>query len=153
MDERQRAFNDFQKMKEYAREVKSRLQSLAGYSGSGSIHFATAYFPVIYNSGIEVWKGDTFAGSIGISPMTGLLKITEGGDFGPHEWGEDRCFNALWGISLDAFKEDLSHCCLDEGIGLGDKSLFLNIDRINDDMAHCKDPLLDKGDENVRHKI
>lgn len=137
------AYNDFNRMKEYAREVKSKLQASAGYSGEGNIHFATAYFPVIGHSSIEVWKGDTFAGSIGISPLTGLLTIKEGGDMGPHEWGEDRCFSAFYGTSLDAVKEALGHLCLDEGVGLGDKSLFLNIDRANDDMAKCKDPALD----------
>jgi len=140
---RMQVFNEFNQMKEYAREVKAKLQTMAGYMGEGSIHFATAYFPVIGHSCIEVWKGDTFAGSIGISPLTGLLSIKEGGDMGPHEWGEDRCFSVFSGTSLDSFKEALGHWCLDEGVGLGDKSLFLNCDRAFNDMSNSKDPSLE----------
>ena len=147
-EERRRAFGDFQKMKEYALEVKSRLQAMSGYSGEDSIHYATAYFPVIYHSWIEVWKGDTFAGSIGIDPMSGLIRMNEGGDMGPCEWGEDRCFSVFWGTDLDSFREALGRWCLDEGIGLGDRCVRLNADRINDDIARCTDGALNAAIEN-----
>lgn len=140
---RMKMFSDFNRMKDYAREVKAKLQESAGYFGEGSIHFATAYFPVISHSSIEVWKGDTFAGSIGISPLTGLLTIKDGGDLGPHEWGEDRCFSVFYGTSLDSVREALGHWCLDEGVGQGDKSLFQNLDRAFDDMSKCVDPALE----------
>lgn len=139
---RMKIFNEFLKMKEYAKEVKYRLQASAGYFGEGSVHFATAYYPEIHHSSIEVWKGDTFAGSIGISPHTGLLSINEGGDMGPHEWGEDRCFSVFYGTSLDSFKEALGHWCLDEGVGIDDKSPSLNFDRANDDMGKATDKSL-----------
>lgn len=148
IETRKKVFSEFQMMKQYARDVRQQLQTMSGYPGEGCIHFATAYFPVIYNSWIEVWKGDTFAGSIGIDPMSGMLKTIDGGDMGPHEWGEDRCFSVFYGTSLEAFKEALGHWCLDQGIGLGDKSLFLNVDRANNDMAMSKDPILEQALEN-----
>ena len=116
---------------------------MSGYNGDGNIHFATAYFPRIYHSRIEVWKGETFAGSIGLDAGTGLLSIKDGGDMGPFEYGEDRCFSVFFSTNLPAFKEALSRWCLDEGIGIGDKSLFLNIDRANNDICNSKDPNLD----------
>ena len=133
---RAKVFSEFLQMKEYAREVKSRLQRAAGYDGEGSVHFGTAYFPEILHSRIEVWKGDCFAGSIGIDPMSGLLKIEEGGDMGPAEWGEDRCFSVFYGTGMDAFRDALSHYCLDEGVGISDKGHRTNLDRANEDMAH-----------------
>lgn len=139
---RRKAFDTFQQMKVYAAEVKHRLQAQSGYSGEGSVHFATAYFPVILHSSIEVWKGDTFAGSIGIDPLSGFLKTVEGGDLGPHEWGEDRCFSVFWGTDLNSFKEELSRFCLDEGVGLESKDYRLNLDRANDDIGKCEDPKL-----------
>jgi len=148
--DRKRVFSDFQQMKEYALSVKSRLQTLSGYNGEGSIHYATAYFPRIYHSHIEVWKGDTFAGSIGINPGTGMLSVREGGDLGPFEYGEDRCFPVFYGTGLDSFKESLSRWCLDEGLGIGDKTLYLNIDRANNDICKSKDPALDISDSKSR---
>jgi len=147
---RSRAFSVFQKMKDYASEVKARLQMLSGYHGNGSVHYATAYFPVIFNSSIEVWKGDTFAGSIGINPGTGLLAIREGGDIGPFEYGEDRCLSVFYGTSMDSFKDSLSRYCLDEGIGIGDNALFLNIERANNDICKSNDPSLDVANSQPR---
>ena len=143
VENRSRIFSDFQQMKQYALEVRKRLQAMSGYNGDGNIHFATAYFPRIYHSRIEVWKGETFAGSIGLDAGTGLLSIKDGGDMGPFEYGEDRCFSVFFSTNLPAFKEALSRWCLDEGIGIGDKSLFLNIDRANNDICNSKDPNLD----------
>jgi ADP-ribosylglycohydrolase len=147
VDTRKQVFSDFLKMKEYARDVKSRLQNGAGYHGEGDVHFATAYFPVIYHSSIEVWKGDTFAGAIGIDPMSGVLKVKEGGDIGPMEWGEDRCFSVFSGTSLDSVKESLSFWCLDEGVGIGTKSPMLNTDRAFNDISASLDPEIDRGCE------
>ena len=144
---RKNTFSDFMKMKEYAQEVKTRLQKAAGYHGEGSVHFATAYFPVIYYSSIEVWKGDTFAGAVGIDPMSGVLKIKEGGDFGPMEWGEDRCFSVFSGTSLESVKEALSFWCLDEGVGIGTNSPILNTDRAFNDISSSLDPAIDRGCE------
>ena len=140
---RAKVFSDFLKMKEYAREVKTRLQTMSGYSGPGSVHYETAYFPVIYHSRIEVWKGEIFAGSIGIDPLTGLLRVALGGDMGAAEWGEDRCFSVFNSSSLESFKEAISYWCLDEGVGKESKSPFLNIDRANRDISMSKDEALD----------
>ena len=147
VETRKRIFSDFLKMKEYAQQVKTRLQEGAGYHGEGEVHFATAYFPVIYNSSIEVWKGDTFAGAVGIDPMSGGMKVEIGGDMGPMEWGEDRCFSVFSGASLDSVREALSFWCLDEGVGIGSKSPILNTDRAFDDISASLDPAIDKGCE------
>lgn len=80
--------------------------------------------------------------------MSGVLKTIDGGDMGPLEWGEDRCFSVFYGTSLKSFKEDMGHWCLDHGIGLGDKSQFLNVDRANNDMAMSKDLILEHALEN-----
>lgn len=144
-DIRKAVFSDFQKMKDYAHEVKSQLQQRSGYNGEGDIHYATAYFPVILHSSIEVWKGETFAGSIGIDPQSGLLRIREGGDLGPCEHGEDRCFNVFYGTGMDAFKEALGHACLDEGVGLDGKNRILNSDRAFRDVSMSRDKSLDCG--------
>lgn len=143
LEVRAKVFSDFLLMKDYAREVKIRLQTMSGYSGPGNVHFETAYFPVIYHSRIEVWKGETFAGSIGIDPLNGLLRVALGGDMGPGEWGEDRCFSVFSGTSLESFREAISYWCLDEGVGKESKSPFLNLDRANNDIAMSKDSALD----------
>lgn len=153
LEERKHAFNDFLRMKQYALEVRQKLQALGGYHGEGSIHFATAYFPVVYQSGIEVWKGDTFAGSIGIDPMSGLLKVTEGGDLGPCEWGEDRCFSVFYGTSLDSFREALSHWCLDEGVGIESSAYRLNADRVYNDITASEDKALNEKIESGAKKF
>ena len=143
LEVRAKVFSDFLQMKDYAREVKIRLQTMSGYSGPGNVHFETAYFPVIYHSRIEVWKGETFAGSIGIDPLNGLLRVALGGDMGPSEWGEDRCFSVFSGTSPESFREAISYWCLDEGVGKESKSPFLNFDRANNDIAMSRDSALD----------
>lgn len=144
-DVRKAAFSEFQKMKEYAQEVKNLLQQRSGFHGEGNVHYGSAYFPVILHSSIEVWKGETFAGSIGIDPQSGLLKIREGGDLGPCEYGEDRCFNVFYGTGMDAFKDAIGYACLDEGVGLGGENRMLNSDRAYRDVCMSRDEGLDRG--------
>ena len=140
---RRRLFSEFQQMKQYATDVRRSLQAGSGYSGEGNVHYATAYFPRVFHSSIEVWKGETFAGSIGIDARTGLLSVREGGDMGPFEHGEDRCFSVFYGTSLQAVKEALGRWCLDEGIGVDGKNVRLNLDRANNDICNSRDPGLD----------
>lgn len=78
------------------------------------VHFANAYYPVIYHDKIEIMKGEIFAGSVGIDPNSGLLRIDHGGDFGPMEWFSDRTESVFNSVSLDSIKEAIGRFCLDE---------------------------------------
>lgn len=132
----------FLEIAQYAREVKQELQNAVGYFGEKSIHFANAYFPEIFSERIEIWKGDLFAGAVGIDPHSGMLKIYKGGDFGPMEWDGQRTENVFNGISLDSIKESISRYCLDDGIGIFDAARTLNKETANNDVAHSNDKAL-----------
>ena len=139
---REESRKDFLEIHDYAQDVKNRLQRACGYDGSGSIHFANAYFPRIYSERVEIWKGDVFAGSVGIDPSNGLLKINQGGDFGPMEWYEDRTESVFNSISMDSIKESIGRYCLDEGIGIFDKNRTSNVQTANNDVSASKDARL-----------
>ena len=140
--DRQESRREFLEIHDYAQAVKSRLQSACGYDGSGSIHFANAYFPRIFSERVEIWKGDVFAGSVGIDPSSGLLKINQGGDFGPMEWYGDRTESVFNSISMDSIKESIGRYCLDEGIGIFDKNRTSNVQTANNDVSASKDARL-----------
>ena len=140
--DRQESRREFLEIHDYAQAVKSRLQSSCGYDGSGSIHFANAYFPRIFSERVEIWKGDVFAGSVGIDPSSGLLKINQGGDFGPMEWYGDRTESVFNSISMDSIKESIGRYCLDEGIGIFDKNRTSNVETANNDVSASKDARL-----------
>ena len=142
--ERQESKKEFLEIHDYALAVKSRLQSACGYDGSGSIHFANAYFPRIFSERVEIWKGDVFAGSVGIDPSSGLLKINQGGDFGPMEWYGDRTESVFNSISMDSIKESIGRYCLDEGIGIFDKNRTSNLEVASNDVVKSKDPVLNE---------
>ena len=133
---------DFCEIKAHAEFVKRTLQDAVGYGYEGSIHFANAYFPVIFHDRVEIWKGDTFAGSVGIDPVSGLMKINAGGDFGPMEWFQERTESVFNSVSMDSIKEAMGRYCLDEGIGIFDKNRTSNIQTANNDVAHSKDARL-----------
>ena len=133
---------DFCEIKAHAEFVKRTLQDAVGYGYDGSIHFANAYFPVIFHDRVEIWKGDNFAGSVGIDPVSGLMKINAGGDFGPMEWFQERTESVFNSVSLDSIKEAMGRYCLDEGIGIFDKNRTSNIQTANNDVAHSKDARL-----------
>ena len=130
---------EFLEIHDYAQDVKNRLQRACGYEGDGSIHFANAYFPRIYSERVEIWKGDVFAGSVGIDPSSGLLKINQGGDFGPMEWYGDRTESVFNSISMDSIKESIGRYCLDEGIGIFDKNRTSNVQIANKDVSMSND--------------
>ena len=140
--DRQESRREFLEIHDYAQAVKSRLQSACGYDGSGSIHFANAYFPRIFSERVEIWKGDVFAGSVGIDPSSGLLKINHGGDFGPMEWYGDRTESVFNSISMDSIKESIGRYCLDEGIGIFDKNRTSNVQTANKDISTSNDSKL-----------
>ena len=133
---------EFCEIKAHAEFVKRTLQDAVGYGYEGSIHFANAYYPEIFHDRVEIWKGDVLAGSVGIDPSSGLLKINAGGDFGPMEWFQERTESVFNSVSLDSIKESMGRYCLDEGIGIFDKNRTSNIQTANNDVAHSKDSRL-----------
>ena len=139
---RKESRKDFLEIHDYAEGVKRKLQSACGYDGDGSIHFANAYFPRIFSERVEIWKGDIFAGSVGLDSSNGLLKINQGGDFGPMEWFGERTDSVFNSVSLDSIKESIGRYCLDEGIGICDANRTLNIETANRDVAGSKDTRL-----------
>lgn len=139
---RMRSRQDFCEIKSYAEFVKRTLHDAVGYVYDGSIHFANAYYPEIFHDRVEIWKGDTFAGSVGIDPSSGLLKINAGGDFGPMEWFQERTESVFNSVSIDSIKETMGRFCLDEGIGIFDKNRTSNLQTANNDVAHSKDARL-----------
>ena len=140
-----KARQHFCQLSDYAIGVRKQLYEKVGYNGEGNIHFANAYYPVIHHDKIEVFKGDIFAGSVGIDPSTGLLKIDQGGDFGPMEWFGDRTESVFRRVSVDSIKESLGEFILDEGLGLSDNGRKSNIDVANDDMAKSTDERIKEG--------
>ena len=139
---REESRKEFLEIHDFALEVKSKLQKACGYSGEGSIHFANAYFPEVFSDKVEIWKGDIFAGSVGIDPQSGLLRINQGGDFGPMEWYGDRTESVFNSVSLDSIKESIGRYCLDEGIGIFDKHRTSNIEIAAHDVVQSKDKVL-----------
>ena len=137
-----RSRQDFCEIKSYAEFVKRTLQDAVGYVYDGSIHFANAYYPEIFHDRVEIWKGDTFAGSVGIDSSSGLLKINAGGDFGPMEWFQERTESVFNSVSINSVKEAMGRFCLDEGIGIFDKNRTSNLQTANNDVAHSKDARL-----------
>jgi hypothetical protein len=139
---REESRREFLEIHDYAMQVKSQLQQACGYHGDGSIHFANAYYPEIFSERVEIWKGDIFAGSVGIDSSSGLLKINAGGDFGPMEWFGERTESVFNSVSIDSIKESIGRFCLDEGIGICDAKRTLNLETANRDVAQTKDTKL-----------
>ncbi len=132
----------FCELVDYVQKVKAELYEKVGYVGDGDIHFANAYYPVIFHDRIEILKGDIFAGSVGIDPNSGLLRVDQGGDFGPMEWFGERTESVFSSSSFDSIKEAIGRFCLDEGVGVGDNDRRLNIEVANEDVARSQDQLL-----------
>jgi hypothetical protein len=141
-EERIKARQTFCELSKYAMDVKDTLYEKIGYSGEDNIHFGNAYYPVIYQDKIEVFKGDIFAGSVGIDPANGLLRVDQGGDFGPMEWNGDRTESVFKSASFDSIKQSLGEFILDEGVGIRDHGRRPNIDVANDDVAKSTDERL-----------
>lgn len=139
---REECKREFLQIHDYALEVKRKLQQSCGYHGDGSIHFANAYYPEVFSDKVEIWKGDVFAGSVGIDPQSGLLKINQGGDFGPMEWYGERTESVFNSVSLENILQSIGRYCLDEGIGIFDKSRTSNIEVATNDVVRSKDPVL-----------
>jgi ADP-ribosylglycohydrolase len=139
---REESRREFLEIHDYALEVKRKLQQSCGYHGDGSIHFANAYYPEVFSDKVEIWKGDVFAGSVGIDPQSGLLKINQGGDFGPMEWYGERTDSVFNSVSLENILQSIGRYCLDEGIGIFDKSRTSNIEVATNDVVRSKDPVL-----------
>ena len=132
----------FCELVDYVKQVKEELYEQVGYIGEGDIHFANAYYPVIYHDKIEIFKGDIFAGSVGIDPNNGLLRVDQGGDFGPMEWFGERTESVFRSGSFDSIKQAIGEFCLDEGVGIGGNDRRLNIEVANEDVANSNDQKL-----------
>ena len=152
MSERIASRQQFLEISDYASIVKADLQAKVGYYGEGSIHFENAYFPVILSDKVEIWKGDNFAGSVGIDPSSGLLRISQGGDFGPMEYFGPRTESVFSSASIDSIKESIGRYCLDEGIGIFDKNRTSNIETANKDVASSQDVKLCEAIESISTK-
>ena len=139
---REECKREFLQIYDYAKEVKQKLQQACGYNGNGSIHFANAYYPEVFSDKVEIWKGDVFAGSVGIDPQSGLLKINQGGDFGPMEWYGERTDSVFNSVTLDNILQSIGRYCLDEGIGIFDKNRTSNLEVASNDVVKSKDPVL-----------
>jgi hypothetical protein len=139
---REECKREFLQIHDYALEVKRKLQQSCGYHGDGSIHFANAYYPEVFSDKVEIWKGDVFAGSVGIDPQSGLLKINQGGDFGPMEWYGERTDSVFNSVSMDNILQSIGRYCLDEGMGIFDANRTLNIETANRDVVNSKEPKL-----------
>ena len=141
---REECKREFLQIYDYAKEVKQKLQQACGYNGNGSIHFANAYYPEVFSDKVEIWKGDVFAGSVGIDPQSGLLKINQGGDFGPMEWYGERTDSVFNSVTLDSILQSIGRYCLDEGIGIFDKNRTSNLEVASNDVVKSKDPVLNE---------
>jgi hypothetical protein len=141
---REECKREFLQIYDYAKEVKQKLQQACGYNGNGSIHFANAYYPEVFSDKVEIWKGDVFAGSVGIDPQSGLLKINQGGDFGPMEWYGERTDSVFISVTLDSILQSIGRYCLDEGIGIFDKNRTSNLEVASNDVVKSKDPVLNE---------
>ena len=141
---REECKREFLQINDYAKEVKQKLQQACGYNGNGSIHFANAYYPEVFSDKVEIWKGDVFAGSVGIDPQSGLLKINQGGDFGPMEWYGERTDSVFNSVTLDNILQSIGRYCLDEGIGIFDKNRTSNLEVASNDVVKSKDPVLNE---------
>ena len=149
---REESRREFLEIHDYAKLVKRQLQQACGYHGEGSIHFANAYYPEIFSERVEIWKGDIFAGSVGIDPSCGLLRINQGGDFGPMEWFGERTDSVFSSVSLDSIKESIGRYCLDEGIGICDANRTSNVETANRDTANSKDFKLIDAIDNIPNR-
>ena len=138
-DEREADMRSFIGIHDYALDVKRQLQHAVGYYGDGSIHFESAYYPVVYSSRVEIWRGDCLAGAVGIDPRTGLMKVDAAGDLGPQEHGVARTFSVFTIHEGGSIKEAIAHFCLDEGKGLESKDYRTNISIANEDVATSMD--------------
>jgi hypothetical protein len=147
VEARRESRQDFCQIADFAEKVRTQLQAKVGYNGDGCIHFENAYFPIVGHDKVEVWKGDLFAGSIGIDPSSGLLKLNHGGDFGPMEWFGERTDSVFNSVTIESVKQALSQYCLDEGRGIYDSNRPLNVEVANNDVAKSNDTKLQQAIE------
>ena len=143
MDERIAAFNGMMDILGYAREVKAELQRISGYDGEGSVHYATAYYPVIYHNALEIYQGDYLDGRITWDEYNCKMRIEEDGDLRDGEyleadWCRERVFFSRGFMGPDEIKAAIGRFCLDDGVGVGDNRKS-NIDAAINDIALSTD--------------
>ena len=119
MSVRSENINKFEQLKDYANDVRTLLERHAGYEGSGHIHFAEAYYPVVKNRSIDLMQGDILRGRVRIDDQ-GKISVDTNVQTGSLQ-GE-----YLEGVlnSMDIFhkndgvaeiKQKLNEYCLDYG--------------------------------------
>lgn len=143
MDDRIAAFNGMMDILGYAREVKAELQRISGYRGEGAVHYATAYYPVIYHNALEIYQGDYLDGRITWDEYNCKIRIEEDGDLRDGEYlAADRCRERVFffrsHMGPDEIKAAIGRFCLDDGVGVGDKRKS-NIDVAINDIALSTD--------------
>lgn len=125
MDERIEAFKGMMDILNYARTVKAELQRLSGYDGDGPVHYATAYYPVIYHNALEIYQGDNLDGRITWDEYNCKMRVEEDGNLRDGEyldadWCRERVFYTRGCMGPDEIKAAIGRFCLDDGVGVGD---------------------------------
>ena len=149
-EERLRVLNDFWEICDYAESVKKELQRRSGYDGEGSVHYRSAFYPVIGHDSVEIMQGDLLAGAVSIDSTTGLLNVSVDGDYSDGEyrmadWCRERVFPPYETYDKEKIKECIGRSCLDEGIGINDLSHTSNIETANQDIAESNDMGITQG--------
>lgn len=143
LQERIAAYKGMMDILEYARTVKAELQRVSGYDGDGNVHYATAYYPVIYHNAIEIYQGDYLDGRIVWDEYGGKMQIQEDGDLRDGEyleadWCRERVFFSHGYMGPDEIKAAIGRFCLDDGVGVGDNRKS-NVDAAMNDIAMSAD--------------
>lgn len=146
-EERKASLISFWEICDYAQEVKKTLQRMCGYTGEGSVHFESAYYPVIGHDCVEIMQGDLLAGAVSIDPRSGLIKVTADGDYSDGEyrqadWCRERVFPNYSTLDTNAIKQCIGRFCLDEGVGIDDLDRVSNVETANRDMSKTRDKVL-----------
>jgi hypothetical protein len=116
---RMEAVNDFESLKAYARDVRSELQSKAGYDGPGDVHFASAFYPVVGDRKIDLMEGDVLRGRVRINDDgqirvdTNVMTGGIGGEYIEGVLSTMNVFPASAGVA--ELKAVLDEYCLDYG--------------------------------------
>lgn len=165
-EKRLEAFNEFEKLKTYANEVRSRLEAFVGHDGTKGrhIHFASAFYPVVYDRMIDLMQGDVLRGRVQLGE-DGLIHVNSNVHTGSLQ-GEylSGALNSVdifhKNMNVAEIKSVLDQYCLDFGLIPDDSARSLlegedldasamkevyksNVERAVEDMSLCRDELLE----------
>lgn len=114
---RKSIFSEWQKLCDYANDVRCQLEKQAGFVGAEGqhLHFATAMYPVVKEQTIEVWQGDVLRARVGIN-VDGRFKVDSNAlTGGVHTEGLDGVLSTMNLLSKNASMKDVKQM-LDEYI-------------------------------------